>query len=283
VADQSTVQRTLDAFTEENVAQLREAVEAIQARHCRLFAHDYFGAQMLVFEVDLTGLRASGRAEHSTKGYFSGERNATGRQLVRVSTPNYGEVHFEKLHPGNTNFCEVLKQTLEEVERILGSGHAHRERTLLRLDGGFGTDENIERLCSRGYHFVVKGYGGTRAGRLAKSVPDDGWTDSPTEGQQLGIPQNAPRYARKTKTIVRRWFDGKGKLHTDYLVSTLTDLGADGIAKLYDGRGWSRTKRGTSGAWGSRRGGRRASMLRRLWCCSLSWPTICSHGSRGAF
>ncbi len=236
VADQSTVQRTLNAFTPENVSQLREAVEAIQARHCRLFSHDYFGAQMLLLEVDLTGLRASKRAELSTKGYFSGERNATGRQLVRVSTPTYGEVLFEKLYAGNTNSCEVLKETLEEVERILGSERAHRERTLLRLDGGFGTEENIERWCSRGYHFVLKGYGGTRAGKLAKSVPDDGWRDGPTEGQQLAIPQNAPRYSRKTKTIVRRWFDGKGKLHTDYLLSTLTDLDVDGIATLYDGR-----------------------------------------------
>jgi hypothetical protein len=43
-ADQSTIQRTLNAFTRENVSQLREAVEAIQARHCRVFSHDYFAA-----------------------------------------------------------------------------------------------------------------------------------------------------------------------------------------------------------------------------------------------
>lgn len=86
-ADQSTIQRTLNAFGEENVAQLREAVEAIQARHCRVFGHDYYFAAegMLILEVDLTGLKASKSSEGSTKGYFSGERNATGRQLVRVS------------------------------------------------------------------------------------------------------------------------------------------------------------------------------------------------------
>ena len=111
VAEQSTIQRTLDAFTQENVCELREAVEAIGDRYSGLPQHPY-DQQMLVVEVDLTGLRASKRAELSTKGYFSGERNATGRQLVRASAPLYGEVIFSKLHVGNTTSCEVLKQTM---------------------------------------------------------------------------------------------------------------------------------------------------------------------------
>jgi hypothetical protein len=53
-ADQSTIQRTLDAFTEENVDQLREAVEEIGGRHSRLPNHPY-EREMLILEVDLTG------------------------------------------------------------------------------------------------------------------------------------------------------------------------------------------------------------------------------------
>jgi Transposase DDE domain group 1 len=236
-ADQSTISKTLNAFTPETVYELREAIEAIQRSHSALFSHEYFEGEMLLLEVDLTGLRASKRAEFSTKGYFSGERNATGRQLVRVSTPNYDEIIFEKLYPGNTNSCEVLKETLAEVERILGSDRVRRRRTLVRLDGGFGTDANMNWLCWRGYQFIAKGYGGTRAGKLAASVPEEGWREGPTEGQRLGVPALTPRYPRKTKTIVRRWFDGKGKVHKDYLVTTLTELSASEIAKLYDGRG----------------------------------------------
>jgi hypothetical protein len=238
-ADQSTVQKTLNSLTERNVSQLREAIESIQRSRCAIFSHDYFGGEMLVLEVDLTGLRASGKAELSTKGYFSGERNATGRQLVRVSTPNYGEIVFEKLYRGNTSSCEVLKGTVKEVERILGleEDREKRKRTLIRLDGGFGTDENLNWLCWRGYQFVAKGYGGTRASKLASSVPEECWREGPTKGQQLGVPTLAPRYPRKTKTVVRRWFDRKGKVYKDYLVSTLAGLSASQIAKLYDGRG----------------------------------------------
>jgi hypothetical protein len=38
-AEQSTIQRTLDAFSEENVHQLREAVEEIGGRYSRLSKH----------------------------------------------------------------------------------------------------------------------------------------------------------------------------------------------------------------------------------------------------
>jgi hypothetical protein len=96
VADQSTIHRTLNAFTEQNVHQLRQAVESIHRQNSPIFSHP-FEEEMLLLEVDLTGLRASKKAELSTKGYFSGERNATGRQLLRVSAPLYAELIFEKL------------------------------------------------------------------------------------------------------------------------------------------------------------------------------------------
>jgi hypothetical protein len=54
VADQSTIQRTLDAFSEENVRELREAVERISSRYSRLPYHPY-GREMLILEVDLSG------------------------------------------------------------------------------------------------------------------------------------------------------------------------------------------------------------------------------------
>jgi hypothetical protein len=71
-ADQSTIQRTLNAFSEHNIRELREAIESIQRANSPIFSHP-FGREMLLLEVDLTGLRASKKAEGSTKGYFSPE------------------------------------------------------------------------------------------------------------------------------------------------------------------------------------------------------------------
>ena len=51
-AEQSTIQRTLNAFTPENVCQLRQAVEAIQRRNSPIFCRP-FEEEMLLLEVDL--------------------------------------------------------------------------------------------------------------------------------------------------------------------------------------------------------------------------------------
>jgi hypothetical protein len=54
---------------------------------------------------------------------------------------------------GKTNSsCEVLKETLGEVERVLDLEQEpqKREKTLVRLDGGFGADANLKWLISRG-------------------------------------------------------------------------------------------------------------------------------------
>lgn len=158
--------------------------------------------------------------------------------------PQYQEILFKKLYPGNTNSSEVLKELLKEIERILGlddddEGKYRRKRTLIRIDGGFGTDENLNWLCWRGYQFIAKGYSGTRAKKVARSVPEEDWPEGPTLGQLLGTPTEPHRYARKTTTVARRWQDEKGKLHQDLLITTLSDFleNPEEIAKLYDQRG----------------------------------------------
>jgi hypothetical protein len=268
------------------VRQLREAIESIQRRHCAVFSHD-FESEMLVLEVDLTGLKASKKAELSTKGYFSGSRNTTGRQLLRVSAPRYGEVIFEKLYPGNTNSCEVLKRTMMEVERFLEVGRKERGRTLIRLDGGFGTDSNLNWLIWRGYEFVAK--------RATGEGEHPSWPRACLKGAGMKAPLKVngsgcppvPISLRsqdedRREALVRR----EGQLPQGLpRVSTLFELSAERIAKLYDGRGGMEVdiKGDKSGGLGSRRGGRRASGRRKRWCSWASSLTICSYGSRDGF
>jgi len=73
LADQSTLSRTLDAFTPVTVAQLRTAVERLDVREGRALHHP-FDQELLFLDIDLTGLPAGRHAEASTKGYFSGKK-----------------------------------------------------------------------------------------------------------------------------------------------------------------------------------------------------------------
>ena len=47
------------------------------------------------------------------------------------------------LYPGNQTSQACLGSTVAAVERVWGLTSAQRQRTVLRLDGGFGTDANL--------------------------------------------------------------------------------------------------------------------------------------------
>lgn len=76
-AEQSTLSRTLDAFGEEQIAQLRQGSEALFRRESRTLRHD-FAQDWLWLDIDLTPLPASKHAESSTKGKIGGEKTDTG-------------------------------------------------------------------------------------------------------------------------------------------------------------------------------------------------------------
>jgi hypothetical protein len=67
LADQSSVSRTLDAFTPDALTALRAVSADFWQTHSQLAQHDW--RQRLFIDLDLTPLRASAQAEDSTKGY----------------------------------------------------------------------------------------------------------------------------------------------------------------------------------------------------------------------
>jgi len=69
-ADQSTLARTLDRFTDEQLQQLRQTSEALFRRESYTLRHA-FSDQWLWLDLDLTPLPASKHAEASTKGKIS--------------------------------------------------------------------------------------------------------------------------------------------------------------------------------------------------------------------
>jgi hypothetical protein len=76
-AEQSTLSRTLDAFGEEQIVQLRQGSEVLFRRESRTLRHD-FDRDWLWLDIDLTPLPASKHAEGSTKGKIGGKKTDTG-------------------------------------------------------------------------------------------------------------------------------------------------------------------------------------------------------------
>jgi hypothetical protein len=74
-AEQSTLARTLDQFSDVQIAQLRQGSETLFRRESRTLRHN-LAEDWLWLDIDLTPLPASKQAEASTKGKISAKKTA---------------------------------------------------------------------------------------------------------------------------------------------------------------------------------------------------------------
>ena len=220
-ADQSTIQATLNAGTAENVAQLTAALTAIYRRHSRGYRHDY-AARPQLLDVDLTGLPCGPKAALATKGYFAHQRNRRGRQLGRVLATRYGEVVSDQLFAGTTSLVTALRPLVAAAEQVLGLDAAARRRTILRLDAGGGSLDDINWLLARGYQVHTKDYSRQRARKLGQSVTE--WLDDPQiPGRQVGWVTAPPTdYIHDVRRVAARWQRKDGTWEYAVVLSTLT-------------------------------------------------------------
>jgi hypothetical protein len=161
-ADQSVVQQTLNACTERNVLEMQQAMNVIFQKHSRAYRHNYRTRWQLL-DIDLTGLPCSKHAELSTKGYFSNKGIRYGRQLGRVIATHYEEIVVDRLYAGNIQLSHALPQLVALAEETLDLNDYRRSQTILRIDAGGGSIDNVNWLLSRGYQLHGKDFSAKRA------------------------------------------------------------------------------------------------------------------------
>jgi len=150
-ADQSLVQRTLDACTAENVTQMEQAMDVIYRRHSQGYRHDD-RASLQVLDVDMSGIPCGKKAAFATKGYFAKQRNRRGRQLGRVLASHFAEIVVDRLFDGKTQLTRARPPLMQATERTLKLDKTKGGRTLARVDSGGGSLDDVNWLLSRGYH-----------------------------------------------------------------------------------------------------------------------------------
>lgn len=219
-AEQSVVQDTLDASTDANVEQMRQAMNTILQRHSRAFRHNY-QKQWQLLDIDLSGRVCGKTAEDATKGYFHDDKGAYGRQEGRVYATWYEETIALRLFLGNTTTAVAVQPLLKDAQEALKLTPEQRARTIVRMDAGGGTLEDINACLKAGYQFHGKDFSTARARNLAASV--DAWYDDPTRaGRQVGLVSAAPTdYVRPVVRIAERWSDTKGQVCHCVLISSL--------------------------------------------------------------
>lgn len=220
-AEQSTISDTLNACTAENVKQMRTAINLILRQYAGCCQHNY-EKQWQLLDIDMTGMPAGRLGEGVSKGYFAGEKNRRGRQLGRVLASWYDEIVVDKLYNGKRQLDVSLSELVLTAEEALDFDETKRSRTVLRVDGGGGKDENINWILNRGYHVMIKVKNWRRAVKLAASVTT--WYSDPRVGdREVGWAEKPYSYAKPTRQLVlrKRKQDGSWSCHA--LVFTLTD------------------------------------------------------------
>src|SRR5213080_1396121 len=148
-AEQSVVQDTLNACTTENVKQMEQAIDRIYRQHSQGYQHDY-QASFQVLDVDMSGLPCGPKATFATKGYFAKQRNRRGRQLGRVLASHYGEIVVDRLIDGKTALARARHPLMLADEGALHVDEDKRRRTIVRMDAGGGSLEDVNWLLARG-------------------------------------------------------------------------------------------------------------------------------------
>lgn len=155
------------------------------------------------------------------------------RQLARINAVAYHETLWSDLFPGNQLTMQCLQQAVLGVESSFELAPEARKRTLYRLDGGSGTDENLRWLLARGYQVLGKGFSGKRAQALAAPVSRGDVYD---DQSWLGWVEPTFDLGRPVQVMVKRRLH-KGKLKHSYYVTTLSFPSKTAFMDRYNQRG----------------------------------------------
>jgi hypothetical protein len=120
------------------------------------------------------------------------------------------------------------------VERMWGLPPAQRRRTVLRRDGGFGTDANLNWALWHGYQVLAKGYRGKRAQAFAQAVPQ--WEELRPGARWIAPAPMPRRYYRRTQTAVLKWKTEQDTDRHSLLLTSLMEHSWAALAEAYDDR-----------------------------------------------
>jgi hypothetical protein len=222
-AEQSVVQDTLDACSLENVKQMQTALDQIYRNHSQGYGHDYQKDWQLL-DVDMTGRPCGKKAAFATKGYFAKQRNRRGRQEGYLIATHYDEIVAKQLFDGKTQLTKGLRALVLAAEKTLGLDldNDKRQRTLLRVDSGGGSVDDVNWVLQRGYQLHGKDYSGKRAQHLAESVVE--WFEDPhSPERQVGwVTRVTDCYVRPLQRIAVRCRKHNGQWGVGVILSTLT-------------------------------------------------------------
>lgn len=150
----------------------------------------------------------------------------------------YHETVWSGLYPGNRHSTQGLRPAALAVENAFEFTPAQRRRVAWRLDGGFGSDENLNWLLAREYQVLAKGCSNRRAQALAQRAQR--WDSAPGNCWLAWVPTPV-QFVRPVKTLVKRRLVKKQFRHS-YYFGTLHTSSKGAFMQHYNNRGGAETE-----------------------------------------
>src|SRR5579872_3598836 len=241
-ADQSVLAETLDAATDQDVADLAAAISDLFTQYSQARQHP-FDQEFLVLDVDLSPLPASQSAEGSERGYLGRCRSKTGRKLVRVRVAATGEIVWETVISARTvESLPVLQEAIQAAEALLGiagdseEAQYKRGRTEIRLDSSWGSEAMLTWLLERGYHVTGKFKSNGRVRKLVRGITQ--WSPTSSPGREVAPVASPVEFVRPLAQYAVRTpskEQASGYYHAVVFTSR-TELSMQEVVDHYDGR-----------------------------------------------
>lgn len=127
-------------------------------------------------------------------------------------------------------------EAVQTLEQVLCLRPEQRQQVCLRVDAGFGTDNNLNWALQQGYQVCAKNNSGRRAGAWGAQVQD--WQEIDPGHRWVALPPQQLHFCAPTRTLALRWLDHR-KNKFKHALFVVTDLHSSllEICHLYDLRG----------------------------------------------
>ncbi len=170
----------------------RESIETGLAERER----SLFNLEDCIFLYDLTSTYFEGectRNEQAKLGYSRDKRPDCKQVVVGLVLGREGFPIGHEVFDGNTNDSTTVSDMLDLLEARTGK----RSGATVVVDGGMSSQENLDLLKARGYHYVVACKRQERANFFDEFVSQDGWEDV------IRVPSPTNPYQKKTVVRVK--------------------------------------------------------------------------------
>jgi Transposase DDE domain group 1 len=149
---------------------------------------------------------------------------------------------FSRLYPGNQESHTTYIPVVQALSTFLGLSDAHKARTILRSDAGFGSDSNVNTALRDHWQVVTKSSGGRRPAAVIRHIPDTAWLELRHDDRWVAVAPAPVELVRPVQWLALRWRNSRRDIKQALVICSVESWSSAEIIHYYDDRGACETE-----------------------------------------